>query len=51
MKTIGDRRSRRERPSGFEQAARALMALRYYQRFLDEVAAHEERALSGGDRG
>lgn len=35
----------------FEEGARALVALRYYQRFLDEVAAHEERALAGGDHG
>ena len=35
----------------FEEAARMVVAFRYYQRFLDEVAAHEERALSGGDRG
>jgi molecular chaperone HscB len=35
----------------FEEAARTLAALRYYQRFLDEVAAHEERSLSGGGRG
>ena len=35
----------------FEEAARMVVALRYYQRFLDEVAAHEERGLSGGDRG
>lgn len=35
----------------FEEAARSLSALRYYQRFLDEVAAHEERALSGGGHG
>jgi molecular chaperone HscB len=30
-----------------EDAARELVALRYYQRFLDEVAAHEE-AREGG---
>jgi len=35
----------------FEEGARALVALRYYQRFLDEVAAHEERSLSGGEHG
>jgi molecular chaperone HscB len=35
----------------FEEAARTLVALRYYQRFLDEVAAHEERSLSGGGHG
>jgi len=34
-----------------EEGARILVALRYYQRFLDEVTAHEERALPGGDRG
>ena len=40
------------RPESFDEAARALMSLRYYQRFLDEVAAHEERSVqSGGDRG
>jgi molecular chaperone HscB len=39
-------------PESLDEAARALMSLRYYQRFLDEVTAHEERsALSGGDRG
>ncbi|HLK88664.1 MAG TPA: Fe-S protein assembly co-chaperone HscB [Polyangia bacterium] len=47
MKTIGAALE-----SGrFEEGARGLIALRYYQRFLDEVAAHEERALSGGDHG
>ena len=35
----------------FEEGARSLSALRYYQRFLDEVAAHEERSLSGGGHG
>ncbi len=35
----------------FEEGARTVVALRYYQRFLDEVAAHEERASSGGDLG
>lgn len=35
----------------FEEGARALVALRYYQRFLDEVAAHEERSASGGGHG
>jgi len=35
----------------FEEAARTVVALRYYQRFLDEVAAHEERGMSGGDHG
>jgi len=35
----------------FEEAARTLVALRYYQRFLDEVAAHEERSASGGNHG
>jgi molecular chaperone HscB len=34
-----------------EEGARALAALRYYQRFLDEVAAHEERSASGGGHG
>ena len=38
-------------PERLDAAARALVALRYYQRFLDEVAAHEERALAGGDHG
>ena len=39
-------------PESLDAAARALMSLRYYQRFLDEVTAHEERsAASGGDRG
>jgi molecular chaperone HscB len=35
----------------FEEAARTLVAFRYYQRFLDEVAAHEERSASGGGHG
>jgi molecular chaperone HscB len=30
--------------SRLDQAARALIALRYYQRFLDEATAYEERA-------
>jgi molecular chaperone HscB len=47
MKTIGAALEAGQ----FEEGARILVALRYYQRFLDEVAAHEERALSGGDRG
>ncbi len=34
-----------------EEGARTLIALRYYQRFLEEVAAHEERATSGGGHG
>jgi molecular chaperone HscB len=38
-------------PESLDEAAQALMSLRYYQRFLDEVHAHEERATSGGDRG
>jgi hypothetical protein len=38
-------------PESLDEAAQALMSLRYYQRFLDEVHAHEERAMSGGDRG
>jgi molecular chaperone HscB len=38
-------------PESLDEAARALMSLRYYQRFLDEVNAHEERAMSGGNRG
>jgi molecular chaperone HscB len=51
MKTIGTSIDGGTAES-LEAAARALMSLRYYQRFLDEVAAHEERgALSGGDRG
>jgi len=35
----------------FEEGARTLVALRYYQRFLEEVAAHEERTASGGGHG
>ena len=51
MKTIGTSIDRGT-PEGFDEAARALMSLRYYQRFLEEVTAHEERsALSGEDRG
>lgn len=51
MKTIGTSIDGAT-PESLDEAARALMSLRYYQRFLDEVAAHEERAgLSGGDRG
>jgi molecular chaperone HscB len=38
-------------PERLDEAARALMSLRYYQRFLDEVQAHEDRASSGGGRG
>jgi molecular chaperone HscB len=39
-------------PEGLDEAARALMSLRYYQRFLDEVTAHEERGdPSKGNRG
>jgi molecular chaperone HscB len=50
MKTIGTSIDRGT-PESLDDAARALMSLRYYQRFLDEVQAHEERGLSGGDRG
>jgi molecular chaperone HscB len=35
----------------FEEGARSLSALRYYQRFLDEVAAYEERSLQQGKGG
>jgi molecular chaperone HscB len=35
----------------FEDGARTLVALRYYQRFLDEVAAYEERAAGTGGAG
>ena len=39
-------------PDRLEEAARALIALRYYRRFLDEAAAYEERAAEGsGDAG
>jgi molecular chaperone HscB len=41
-------------PDRLEEAANALVALRYYNRFLDHVAAHEERMdaqAAGGDRG
>jgi molecular chaperone HscB len=30
-------------PGRLDEAAHALIALRYYNRFLDEIAAHEER--------
>jgi molecular chaperone HscB len=50
MKTIGASIDGRT-PQSLDEAARALMSLRYYQRFLDEVRAHEERASFGGDRG
>jgi molecular chaperone HscB len=50
MKTIGAAIDGNT-PESFDEAARALMSLRYYQRFLDEVQAHEDRALSGGDHG
>jgi molecular chaperone HscB len=51
MKTIGSSIDGGT-PESLDAAARALMSLRYYQRFLDEVVAHEERgALSGGERG
>jgi molecular chaperone HscB len=40
---------------GLEEAARELVALRYYRRFLDEVAAHEDarerRAAEGATEG
>jgi molecular chaperone HscB len=32
--------------AGLEQAARTLVALRYYRRFVDEVIAHEESAAA-----
>ena len=35
----------------FERAAQALVALRYFQRFLDEVAAHDGRAAAGAIHG
>jgi molecular chaperone HscB len=35
----------------FDDGARTLVALRYYQRFLDEVAAYEERAGGPGSAG
>jgi molecular chaperone HscB len=38
-------------PESFDEAARALMSLRYYQRFLDEVQAHEARTSVEGGRG
>jgi molecular chaperone HscB len=34
-----------------DEAARTLIALRYYQRLLDEVAAHEERMADGSHGG
>ncbi len=42
-----DRRGAGRRTSSSEGGARELVALRYYQRFLDEVAAHEERSALG----
>jgi molecular chaperone HscB len=38
-------------PESFDEAARALMSLRYYRRFLDEVEAHEVRTSMEGGRG
>ena len=44
----GAARGRRPR---LEAAARELVALRYFQRFLDEVAAHDERGRAARDGG
>ncbi len=38
-------------PENLDEAARALMSLRYYQRFLDEVQMHEARKSTEGSRG
>lgn len=38
-------------PENLDEAARALMSLRYYQRFLDEVQTHEARSSTQGGRG
>jgi molecular chaperone HscB len=35
-------------PGQMEEAARSLVALRYYQRFIDEAARHESGKVSGG---
>ena len=51
MKTIGSSIDGNT-PESLDEAARALMSLRYYQRFLDEVQAHEARAaVRGADGG
>ena len=50
MKTIGTAIDGNT-PESLDEAARALMSLRYYQRFLDEVQAHEARAAEGGGGG
>jgi molecular chaperone HscB len=39
------------KPEDLDQAAQALMSLRYYQRFLDEVQAHEARQSTEVSRG
>ena len=50
MKTIGTALEG-STPERFDEAARALMTLRYYQRFLDEVQAHEARTSGEGGHG
>ncbi len=50
MKTIGTSIDG-GRPEDLDEAARALMSLRYYQRFLDEVQAYEARTSGEGSGG
>jgi molecular chaperone HscB len=38
-------------PEQLQVVARELIALRYYQRFLDEVAAHEDAVTARGEAG
>jgi molecular chaperone HscB len=38
-------------PANLEEAARSLMALRYYQRFIDQAAGHERELEEGGGAG
>jgi molecular chaperone HscB len=47
MKTIGAALDAGT-PGQLEEAARALVAMRYYQRFIDDAARHESGRHSGG---
>jgi hypothetical protein len=38
-------------PGQLEEAARALVALRYYQRFIDHASAHDGAREGGGGAG
>ena len=49
---LGDVPAERPAPSvAMEASARELIAIRYYRRFLDEVAAHEEAAAAAAQPG